>query len=186
MHHVIREAISKIVDGLPNPVKVLEVGATRSDNLLTLPKFSEAQCVGINPDPEQLGWGGWGDKALPIWPGHKGWSIQLGTGHDLPWPDGYFDLVLCNSVLEHDPAFWKTLAEMKRVLKGHIVIGVPAFVEQSRSVLQVHRYPKDYYRFGEDAVREVFFEGLNLRGLEELMLNYSPTAPRILAWGDNL
>jgi hypothetical protein len=93
---------------------------------------------------------------------------------------------LCNSVLEHDPAFWKTLAEMKRVLKGHIVIGVPAFVEQSRSVLQVHRYPKDYYRFGEDAVREVFFEGLNLRGLEELMLNYSPTAPRILAWGDNL
>jgi len=115
MHHVIREAISKIVDGLPNPVKVLEVGATRSDNLLTLPKFSEAQCVGINPDPEQLGWGGWGDKALPIWPGHKGWSIQLGTGHDLPWPDGYFDLVLCNSVLEHDPAFWKTLAEARSI-----------------------------------------------------------------------
>jgi ubiquinone/menaquinone biosynthesis C-methylase UbiE len=144
-----------------------------------LPRFSEAQCVGINPDPEQLGWGG---KTQLL----QGWSIQLGTGHDLLWPDGYFDLVLCNSVLEHDPAFWKTLAEMKRVLKGHIVIGVPAFVEQSRAVLQVHRYPKDYYRFGEDAVREVFFEGLNLRDLQVLMLNFPPPAPRILAWGDNL
>lgn len=166
MHEVIREAIAKILMGLPKPSRVLEVGATRQDTLLTLPSVHGAWRVGINPDPRQTSQG-------------EGWAIVEGSGWALPWPDGHFDLVLCNSVLEHDRSFWRTLAEMKRVLRGHLIVGVPAFVQTSPGVLGVHRFPKDYYRFGEDAVREVFFEGLTLLGLQVAM----PDRPRIIAWG---
>ena len=40
-----------------------------------------------------------------------------------------FDTVLCNSVLEHDKYFWKTISEIKRVTKpgGLILIGVPGY-----------------------------------------------------------
>jgi SAM-dependent methyltransferase len=43
--------------------------------------------------------------------------------------DNRFDVVLSNAMLEHDKHFWKTLAELKRVLRpgGLLVIGVPAF-----------------------------------------------------------
>jgi len=40
-----------------------------------------------------------------------------------------FNLVLCNAMLEHDPYFWKTLVEIKRILipGGLLIIGVPGF-----------------------------------------------------------
>lgn len=47
------------------------------------------------------------------------------------FPDQRFDTVLCNSTLEHDPFFWKTLAEIRRVAKpgALVVIGVPGYGE---------------------------------------------------------
>ncbi|CAH1197381.1 hypothetical protein NTGBS_250005 [Candidatus Nitrotoga sp. BS] len=43
--------------------------------------------------------------------------------------DGQFEAVLCNATLEHDPYFWKTLAEIHRVTApgGLIMIGVPGY-----------------------------------------------------------
>ena len=40
-----------------------------------------------------------------------------------------FDLVLCNSMLEHDARFWLTLEEIRRVLRagGLAIIGVPGY-----------------------------------------------------------
>jgi len=105
--------------------------------------------------------------------------------------DHYFDAVVCNSVLEHDPLFWKTLAEIRRVTvkNGVVVIGVPGYAGmglhqlfKKRNLLQKamqilarvydkevlsastltlgeHFFPGDYYRFSEQAVREVFFAG---------------------------
>jgi SAM-dependent methyltransferase len=45
----------------------------------------------------------------------------------LPYPDGHFDVVLCNQVLEHTKDLFWILSEMGRVLKpdGSIMIGVP-------------------------------------------------------------
>ena len=42
-----------------------------------------------------------------------------------------FDLILCNSMFEHDPFFWKTLSEIKRVLSpgGKLIIGVPIYAD---------------------------------------------------------
>jgi SAM-dependent methyltransferase len=97
-----------------------------------------------------------------------------------------FDLVLCCSTLEHDKHFWLSVAEMKRVMRpgGLLVIGVPGYVkdeqrDQGRSTLtyRVH-YAFDYYRFSEQAVREVFFADMDRVQVKAYM-----TPPRLLGHG---
>lgn len=122
--------------------------------------------------------------------------------------DDSFDTVLCNSVLEHDRFFWRTLAEMKRVTRpgGVIGIGVPGYAKlplertasrlartlawirvpgrirdplgASTLTLQIHDHPGDYYRFSPQAVAEVFLEGLVDTELHTLML-----PPRVIGFG---
>lgn len=115
--------------------------------------------------------------------------------------DGQFAAVLCNATLEHDRCFWKTVAEIRRVTApgGFVAIGVPGYVGMglhalapsptslgpyadvigaSTLTLGVHDYPGDYYRFSEQAVREVFMEGLTSVVTRVVML-----PPRIIAWG---
>jgi len=123
------------------------------------------------------------------------------------FPDASFDTVLANSVLEHDPRFWETLGEIRRVARpgALVVIGVPGYTAPApwkRAVdpllwvplvgswmrrtsllaatptLVVHRYPGDYYRFGEDAMREVL-----LAGLERIEVTTLMFAPRIIGSG---
>jgi SAM-dependent methyltransferase len=55
-----------------------------------------------------------------------GASYLAGSLTDLPFADGVFDLVVCNSVLEHIPADGRALAEMRRVLRadGQLVLTV--------------------------------------------------------------
>jgi ubiquinone/menaquinone biosynthesis C-methylase UbiE len=56
--------------------------------------------------------------------------------YQIPFPDGFFDTVICAEVLEHllDPM--KALSELKRVCKTYLVISVPTY----RSLLCVKRY----------------------------------------------
>ena len=160
---------------------VLEIGAVPSEEtLLCLPSLSGARRrVGVNID---------GPSSI------RGFEILQGNANDLRGLDGFgdesFDTVLCNAVLEHDPRFWRTLAEMRRLLRpgGVMGIGVPGFatlpVERrvskitrilssvgvparmldpwraSTMTLVVHNYPGDYYRFSAQAMAEVFLEGL--------------------------
>lgn len=114
---------------------------------------------------------------------------------------GSFDTVVCNSVLEHDPAFWRTLAEVGRVLRpgGLFVVGVPGFGRMntiprgadepadtkrpewllaSAPVLGLHEFPRDYYRFSARAVHDVFLAGLDEREVREAML-----PPRLVGAG---
>ena len=67
-------------------------------------------------------------------------------GRPLPFDDSSFDLIVATSVFEHDPSFWKTLADMARLVKdtGHIFITAP-------SNGMVHRFPLDCFRFYPDA-----------------------------------
>ena len=168
MHEAIREVFSKITFGLPVQAKrVLEVGATKADTLLTLPALTASEIrIGINADASQQLTG---DV-----------TIMSASGWQIPIADDYFDLVVCNATLEHDPKFWLTLSEMKRVLCGHLIIGVPGYTHSQ--VLGVHRFPGDYYRFGEDAIREVFFSDLRLIGLQIVL----PQMPRFVAWGETI
>lgn len=75
-----------------------------------------------------------------------------------------FDTIICCEMLEHDVNFPRTVMQMHAMLKspGHLIITTPTFG------FPLHRYPRDYWRFGEDAFREVFFRGFKILFLEHL------------------
>jgi len=160
---------------------VLEVGAVPSaESLLTLPALAGATSkVGVSLEPPSR---------------FADFEIRRVAAGDLGgFADASFDTLLCNSVLEHDPRFWRTLSEMRRVARpgALVAIGVPGYGPRRRSrtmrllgtigrlaplrrslgawagsrlasvpTLLIHRFPGDYYRFSEHAVREVLLEGL--------------------------
>jgi len=81
----------------------------------------------------------------------------VATTHDLETVDGLgrFDAVVATSFFEHDRRFWVTLVGVRQALKP----GGWFFVTVPDQVFPVHEYPGDYYRFTEQAIREVLFEG---------------------------
>jgi SAM-dependent methyltransferase len=192
VHAVFRELCRKHGAG----GAVLEIGAVPDGStLLALPELAGASPrVGINlAGPSSFG----------------GLEIVGGNANAMPeFADGSFDLVLCNAVLEHDPKLWLTLGEIRRVLRvgGVAMIGVPGYVRGSslgarlagrlgraaRSawldgvaagtpVLQVHDYPGDYYRFSEQAMREVFLDGFSVLEQRAVMV-----PPRLIGVGRKL
>lgn len=86
------------------------------DTLLNLPALSGAtEKVGLNVDPQ---------------PAFGSFRMIVGNANAMTMFEGEsFDLVLCNSVLEHDAHFWLSLAEVRRVLRpgGIAMIGVPGY-----------------------------------------------------------
>lgn len=92
----------------------------------------------------------------------------LGNNNYLPFIDASFDCVLSCSALEHDRYFWRSTREVYRVLRpgGYFIVGVPIYktlpTDKDYTTLTYARhglaYNADYYRFSEQAVREVFFE----------------------------
>jgi SAM-dependent methyltransferase len=175
---------------------ILEVGATpKTDCLLMLPCLRNAkERVGINLD------GPWD---------HEGVHIVGGNANDMHmFGDARFDLVLCNAVLEHDPYFWRSVAEMTRVLKpgGTLFIGVPGYTVLSLERLKrplkklpvvgpffryqlgsiikstlthdIHSAPGDYYRFSPEAVQTVLFEGYRDVQVRSILV-----PPRLIGYG---
>jgi SAM-dependent methyltransferase len=174
MHPTVAAEFERILRACAAGGAVLEIGARPSpDTLLALPALRNArERVGLDLDGPHDG---------------DGFRIERGDANHMPFPDRRFDTVVCNSVLEHDPRFWLTLAEIRRVARpgAVVVLGVPGYVDApsplqplgrltwlplvgprlesalaSTSTLLVHRYPGDYYRFSEQAMREILLEGL--------------------------
>ncbi|KAA3654667.1 MAG: class I SAM-dependent methyltransferase [Proteobacteria bacterium] len=58
---------------------------------------------------------------------HPGVACLAGNATALPFPDDSFDLVFCAEVLEHipSPALEQACAELARVCRKHLLIGVP-------------------------------------------------------------
>jgi len=79
----------------------------------------------------------------------------VADGHDIPFPDETFDLIISQAVLEHVKQPRRVVAEMLRVLKpgGLIFVDVPF-------IANVHMY-SDFWRFTP-------------RGLQELMQDFEP------------
>ncbi len=96
---------------------VLEVGAVPSnDSLLCMKALGNAtEKIGLN----LMESGRYMDFNI----------VKGNANHMASFENDRFDATLCNSVLEHDKFFWKTLSEMKRVTKpgGLIVIGTPGY-----------------------------------------------------------
>lgn len=155
------------------PDRVLELGGVMGEgSLLRFPELARADryCLNLAPMPSA-----------------DGITSVTGNGNDMRavFEDESFDLVLCCSTLEHDKRFWLSVAEMKRVLApgGLLVIGVPGFTKRGddegrRTVTYRVHFKFDYYRFSEQAVREVFFEDMERVEVEAVM-----TPPRIIGYG---
>ncbi len=163
-HHIIRRTGIK-------PERALEVGGVMGKgSLLRFPELAEADRFCLN---------------LAEMPSADGITSITGNANKMDFQDGSFELVLCCSTLEHDKHFWLSVAEMKRVLRpgGLLVIGVPGYTKRdddhgrSTVTYKVH-FKFDFYRFSEQAVREVFFDGM-----ENVRVSAVLTPPRLLAHG---
>ena len=102
-----------------------------------------------------------------------GTDMQAGAGVDVvlnnadllaTFGAASFDTVICCECLEHDEAFWDTVEQIRDMVKsgGYLVITTPTYG------FPVHRYPRDYWRFGEDAYNEVFFNGWHVLNVMHL------------------
>jgi SAM-dependent methyltransferase len=156
------------------PERALEVGGLMgADSLLRFPELAGAERYCLN---------------LVQMPGDGEITAVTGNANDMRdvFEDDLFDLVLCSATLEHDKRFWLSVAEMRRVLKpgGLLIISVPGYVKdpdrdhgRATHTYRVH-YSFDYYRFSEQAVREVFFEDMRRVRVRPIM-----APPRIFGHG---
>jgi len=156
------------------PKRALEVGGLMGDDsLLRFPELAQAERYCLN---------------LVEMPSDGEITAITGNANDMRdvFEDDRFDLVVSSATLEHDKRFWLSVAEMRRVLRpgGLLIISVPGYVkdperDQGRAThtYRVH-YSFDYYRFSEQAVREVFFEGMRRVRVKPVMF-----PPRIFGHG---
>lgn len=199
MHPSVFNAFDEICGKLSVPGTVLEIGASpQHQTLLALPALrGAAQRIGVGLDGAAEG---------------DGYKILQMNSHDLSaFADGAFQLVLSNSMLEHDGHFWLTLQEAHRVTApgGHILIGVPSFgrmgeiptrkllrilkklpligrhwqdasraVDAASLTLGLHEFPRDYYRFSEQAMTDVLLDGMEIISTRLIL---SP--PRVIGLG---
>jgi hypothetical protein len=135
---------------------VLEVGAS-SSTLLSIPLLRDARKVALNLQ--------FGNPAALS----RTAELIVGNGNALGFPDETFDCVMSCSAMEHDAYFWKTAA-----------VGVPIYrtlpTDYRYTTLTYARhglsYNADFYRFSEQAVRDVFFEGYEAVTDEVLVRRY--------------
>jgi SAM-dependent methyltransferase len=97
--------------------RVLDVGAGTADDLQVIGKAGDVYVVDINPEP------------LKFVPDSLIAEKRCCDVCNLPYPDGFFDVVVAFDVLEHVEDDDKALGEIYRVLKrgGHFVFTVPSF-----------------------------------------------------------
>ena len=91
--HARLPAFRRMLEGLPIG-RILEVGCNRGHNLLALLEFLGQDCeiVGVEPNPYALELARAASTKIGALSGHVG---------DIPFRDGYFDLVFTAGVLIH-------------------------------------------------------------------------------------
>jgi hypothetical protein len=101
--------------------------------------------------------------ALTGWSIWHGWDTEEGTEvtHKGRFYDsGYnYGVVVACEVFEHDVRFWETNHEARMVVirnHGFYIVTTPYLG------FPYHSYGGDFYRFTEDAYREVFFHRLHI------------------------
>lgn len=139
---------------IKNPGKVLEIGS--KDITGGVREFFEDCKEYIGTDME------------------RGFGVDLIVdSHNLlkKFKKNSFDILICAEMLEHDNNPFKTIEIMRQLLKkgGFLIVTTPTFG------FPQHRHPRDYFRYGEDAYREIIFKGFKILKLDEVKnINGSP------------
>lgn len=158
--------VIKFFETHPKQGKVLEVGS----------KFVNGS---IKPQFEGM------EKYVGIDMREGGDSVDIVmNAHDLStkFEKESFDIVCCFDVFEHDEEFWKTLEQMKAVLKsgGWMLLGFPG------RHCPRHEHPGDFYRFMPQAM-EFFFKGFNEVYIEKQRDDHNESSEEdldeIYGWG---
>ena len=97
----------------------------------------------------------------------------IGPLEKMPFPNGTFDSVLCNAVLEHVEAPEPVMREMIRVLRpeGYLVVAVP-FLQP------FHPCPGDFRRYTREGMRRLGTDS----GLEVISILPMHTIAQTLGW----
>lgn len=107
------EAWRRLLDGIA-PARALEVGCNVGWNLEYLSRLGVPSIYGIEPQE---------DAVARARARHARFNVLHGTAFDLPFRDGYFDLVFTSGVLIHiaPASLGAALDEMYRVASRYIV-----------------------------------------------------------------
>ncbi|HEY5412077.1 MAG TPA: methyltransferase domain-containing protein, partial [Caulobacteraceae bacterium] len=188
MHPLIHDAFRQILAERKPFGRILEVGAIPSNgSLLSIDVIQDHERIGVSLESPRR---------------FRGFEILQMDANDLSaFEAASFGCVLSNAVFEHDPYFWLSLAEIRRVLApgGLFVVGVPGYVEEGELsrlgmpmdgerrdadlqnatlTFRCHGAPGDYYRFSRTAVAEILMQGCEDVSVATVMM-----PPRIIAHG---
>lgn len=124
--------------------RVLDIGS-RDTNGSPRHLFADCEYTGIDIKP-----GKGVDKTLSAYGIYSHFGSQS------------FDAVLCLYLFEHLKYLWHVLVETNFVLKpgGYLYVSVPTIG------YPIHEHPADYWRFTEQAVRDVIMERYEIISLE--------------------
>lgn len=132
----LRAAVDIIVENLPKPTKVLEVGSRQAVNQSEMadlrPLFGKGKFVGVDMQ--------------------KGPGVDIvASAEKLPFGDKTFDLIFCLETLEHAEKPALICAEIERVLtpKGIAIIS-------SQQNFPIHLHPSDYFRYTPYGLKILF------------------------------
>jgi ubiquinone/menaquinone biosynthesis C-methylase UbiE len=95
--------------------------------------------------------------------------------HALDFPDASFDIVVSTEMLEHDSAFWLSLAEMARVLRP----GGDLILTARGNGFPEHAHPFDYWRFMDNACPLL----LDLASCDAVCVQADPRRPGVFIHG---
>jgi SAM-dependent methyltransferase len=93
--------------------------------------------------------------------------------HAIPKPDGFFDTIICNAVMEHVRNPHEVMHEFARVCKpgGHLYLGIP-FMQPE------HKDPTDFQRYTQDGICEL----VNQHGFDVVKVEGVHSVYTSIAW----
>jgi SAM-dependent methyltransferase len=129
-----RRIIRAELDRLPLPAggRVLDAGCGSGRTLEELGRYGEVYGVELDPG------------AASVARERGCGEVREGRLEELPWEDGFFDLITCLDVIEHTPDDRVTLRELRRVCQpgGFLLVTVPAY----QALWSTHDVANHHYR----------------------------------------
>ncbi len=120
-----RATAHRIVNDLPisfRPEKILEIGASVGFNSLAIAEcFPQAEVHSVEPDEDAV------HVAISMAADiAANYRPLVGIGEVLSFPDGFFDLIICHTVIEHVQNVPDVVREMSRVLSKNGIVHLEA------------------------------------------------------------